>query len=104
MTPDKQQEVWRHLVMGKSLEGLGLSTIEGQVDLRGLQAPEPKVVQSWTFGRMDVARQTGIVVIDGARWMDLDLSGASLPELRLHDTHIENCRFDKAKCKSWRGA
>jgi uncharacterized protein YjbI with pentapeptide repeats len=102
MTPDKQQEVWRRLVTGESLAGLGLGTVEGRIDLRGLQAPEPKVVQSWTFGTMDVARQTGIVVIKGARWEGLDLSGASLPELRFHDTSIENCRFDKAKCTSWR--
>lgn len=102
MTPHKQQEIWRHLVTGKSLEGLGLGTVEGRIDLRNLQAPEPTVVESWTFGTMDVARSSGIVVIEGARWEGLDLSGASLPELQFRDTTIENCRFDKAKCKGWR--
>lgn len=102
MNPAQQHEIWRRLVTGESLAGMGLGIVEGRIDLRGLQAPEPKVVQSWTFGTMDVARQTGIVLIKGARWEGLDLSGASLPELRIQDTSIENCRFDKAKCTSWR--
>ncbi|MCW2640506.1 MAG: pentapeptide repeat-containing protein [Dactylosporangium sp.] len=45
----------------------------------------------------------GPITVRGATLADLDLSGAHLDHLRFFDSTLRNCRFDKARCRDWRG-
>ncbi|EXG82831.1 pentapeptide repeat-containing protein [Cryptosporangium arvum] len=71
---ESARHVVERLAAGRSLDDLGLATVDGLLDLRGLPA-------------------AGLVVT-GARLTGLDLSYASLPEARLTDVEWRQCRFD----------
>ena len=68
------REVIQRIAHRRSLDDLGLATVDGLLDLRGLPA--------------------GGLAADGARLAGLDLSYASLAEARLDDVHWRQCRFD----------
>lgn len=68
------RDVVRRLAEGNSLDGLGLSTVDGLLDLRGLPA--------------------GGMASTGARLTGLDLSYASFREAHLENVHWRQCRFD----------
>jgi len=40
-------EIWDRLIQGKPLDGLALNSVEGRVDLRNLELPEPSVVRQF---------------------------------------------------------
>jgi uncharacterized protein YjbI with pentapeptide repeats len=94
-------ELATRLARGKPLSGLTSETINGRVDLRGLALPAPRVKQARRFmmvGRnWDVGRLTGVIEIKGAHLDGVDLSYSSLPNMKLHESRIENSRFDRAK-------
>lgn len=99
MGPSEAAEVWRRLIGGGSLEGLGLPMNTGLVDLRRLVAPEPTVLRRYAAASADVKQLGGLVVIRGAHWKRIDLSGACLNSLRFFDSTIEDCSFDGAACQ-----
>jgi uncharacterized protein YjbI with pentapeptide repeats len=102
MDPSRASEVWSRLVSGRPLDDLGLPVVGGRVDLRGLAAPEPSTVRQYTTPTANVKELGNLVVIQGARWTNLDFTKGQLKSLRLHDSKIENCCFDGAKCSDWR--
>jgi uncharacterized protein YjbI with pentapeptide repeats len=92
------REIWARLVGGGSLADLRLPMFEGRVDLRGLAAPEPATVRELMVGN----DRGNLLQLRGVRWEHLDLSDGALESLRFHGCQIENCRFDRAKCRDWR--
>jgi uncharacterized protein YjbI with pentapeptide repeats len=77
-------EAVRRLRAGSDLSELGLDTVDGRFDLRGVswaKAPGP-----WEG-----------VAIDGVA-----LDHADLRHLRFVDCRLTNCRFTRADCQDWR--
>jgi uncharacterized protein YjbI with pentapeptide repeats len=94
-------EVWARLLGGRSLDGLGLPTVDGRTDLRGLRAPEPTIageIQSPIRARV----MKNLVEVRGATWRGLDFSGSSLEHLRVFDSVIDDCVFDDASLRGSR--
>jgi len=103
MDPKLTADVWRHLITGTSLEGLGFPMTNGRIDLRGLIAPEPSVLREYiTTYRTRVEELANLVEIRGVAWKGIDFSNGRLDSLRFFDCRIENCSFDNAKCQDWR--
>jgi uncharacterized protein YjbI with pentapeptide repeats len=94
-------EVWAKLLGGGSLDALGLPTVDGRIDLRGLRSPEPTIAGEITTPiRARVMKN--LVEVRGATWRGLDFSGSSLEHLRIFDSVIEDCVFDDASCRGSR--
>ena len=102
MDPTLVTTIWSRLLTGKPLEDLHLPVVDGRIDLRGLVAPEPAVLREYATLRANVKELQNLVVIRRGRWKNLDLSRSKLAHLRFHDSTIENCLFDEAKCADWR--
>lgn len=77
-------EVVARLAMGRPLDDLGLGTVEGRVDLRGLHVGER------------------VVTLVGVGLEGLDLSSARIPSWRFDDCAVRDCCFDRASCWDWR--
>jgi hypothetical protein len=71
------------VLRNEPLDGLGLQATGGRVDLRYMPFP---------------ADLGGLV---GVGLRGVDLSGAKLGNLRLVDSVVENCVFDRADCQYW---
>ena len=95
-------EIWDHLIQGKALNGLGLSTIEGRTDLRNLELPEPSIVRRFQFRKIPIAEIDPGAIIQGAKWRNLDFSDSKLNGLRLFGCEIENCRFENCQLQDLR--
>lgn len=102
MEPKRAAEIWASLIAGAPLDRMGLPLIGGRLDLRGIAAPQPTAVSQYIMPSAIVKKLDGVVKIEGVRWRGLDFSGADLRELRIRDTSIEDCVFDKANCSDWR--
>jgi uncharacterized protein YjbI with pentapeptide repeats len=76
--------------------------VDGRADFRGIHAPKPIAGRERRVGAAQLVEVEGLVVVRGATWKGLDFTGADLSSLRFIDTHIEDCVFDKAKCRDWR--
>lgn len=90
------------MLHGRSLDSLGLPQVEGRIDLRGLNAPDPTVSGTSAFADYEIADLSGLTEINGIEWKDLDFTGSRLAELRLMNATIRNCVFDQAYCQGWR--
>ena len=95
-------EVWARLMSGRTLDGLGLPSHEGRTDLRGLVAPAPSKVSKYAAGGSVVSVLGDVTSIQKGKWSRLDLSGSNLEELRFRDAVIDDCVFDRSKCRGWR--
>jgi uncharacterized protein YjbI with pentapeptide repeats len=56
--------------------------------------PQPQLTMQWL---------DGLVEFQNVTLADLDLSNSQLDHLRFSNVIVENCLFDKAKCRDWRG-
>ena len=83
--------VWRRLAAGASLDGLGLSRVEGRWNLRSIGGPRPP----WS-GKDDLPE------FRGATFAGLDLSGAELQHFRFFDCSFDDCVLDGADLVDWR--
>jgi uncharacterized protein YjbI with pentapeptide repeats len=86
-------EIWDRLLAGKPLDGLGLETRDGRIDVRGLELPEPTVLRRFQFHDVAIA-ETDAGIVHGVKWRNLDFTGSKLAGLRLMRGLVENCRFD----------
>jgi uncharacterized protein YjbI with pentapeptide repeats len=102
MDTRQRAELWTRLTTGAPLDGLGLATHHGRIDLRDHVAPKPAVVRHRNAGAADVAELGNLIVIRDAHWRGIDFSGASLGSLRFFDSVIEDCCFEGARCRDWR--
>lgn len=85
MADGTRTEIWRRLTSGLPMDGLGLPTVNGKIDVRGFVPPVD------TFN----------VAISG-HWTGLDLSGVKWPSLRFRNATITNCTIGHGLCRDWR--
>lgn len=102
MDANISRQVWRRLIAGESLQGLGLGSTDGRLDLRGLRAPEAGVVRQYQVPNADVKELSNLTTLRSVEWRGLDLSGAHLESLRFHDCSIDDCSFVGSTCRDWR--
>lgn len=98
-------EIWKHLKSGQAPSDLEFPQHDGRVDLRGFVIQEPRAKLGVPTAQVDGVRGVkldGLVEVRGAKWKGIDFSGANLPSLRIFDSTIEDCVFDKAQCSGWR--
>ena len=74
MDPIRATELWGRLLTGRSLEDLGLSVVNGRLDLRGIAAPEPSVVRRHMTAMANLNELGNLVVVRGCDWRNLDFS------------------------------
>jgi uncharacterized protein YjbI with pentapeptide repeats len=102
MNSDQDAQVWKRLTEGKSLDGLGLDSRNGRLDLSGLLAPEPSVVKSVRKTVADVSELNDVTVFKGVTWKSLDFSSSRLNGLRFFNCTITDCVLDECRCQDWR--
>lgn len=95
------QEAIRRLVSGEPLDGLGLASHEGRLDLRGIRLPRPDTTAPRPAGRMMVSKLSGVTQVHGRRWVGIDFGGAKLANLKFFDSSLADCRFERADCQRW---
>jgi uncharacterized protein YjbI with pentapeptide repeats len=89
-------QVIKRLWRGKSLDGLGLPTVKGRIDLRGLSLPEPEFTPH-QVGRLTVGvAERKLPEIRKARMQGLDLRESRLRHLRLLDVRMVDCDLSDA--------
>jgi uncharacterized protein YjbI with pentapeptide repeats len=89
------EEIWDRLLRGRPVHDLPLARHEDRVDVRRLRRPQ-RLRKKFGLGMREVPPSEPLE-IQGARWRDLDFSGAVIEELRLFRTQIVNCRFDECR-------
>lgn len=102
MNADQNEEVWKRLIKGKVLDGLGLGVKDGRLDLSGLLAPEPAIAKTVRTPLAEVSVLDGITVLNQITWESLDFSGAELNGLRFQNCNITDCVFNQCDCRDWR--
>lgn len=94
-------EIWDCLLAGKPLDGLGVGTRDGRIDVRGLELPEPTVLRRFQFRGISIAA-TDSGIVHEAKWRNLDFSDGKFAGLRLMGGLVENCRFDNCNLQGVR--
>jgi uncharacterized protein YjbI with pentapeptide repeats len=102
MNADRNKEVWKRLLRGGPLDGLGLPFVDGRVDLSGLAVPAPSIGRTFRTAIADVVELQGISELHRVQWKGLDFTGVQMDNVRFHDCTITDCVFDKARCQDWR--
>ena len=102
MDADQNTTVWTRLLEGVTLNGLGLTTRDGRIDLSALHSPEPKEAETSRTSVADISRLSGLSVARRVAWNSLDFTGSHLKGLRFFDSTIRNCIFDGCDCRDWR--
>src|SRR5687767_10157533 len=95
-------EVWRRMMRGESLAGLGLGLHDGRLDLRGLIAPTPMIVREFATPFAQVREFGNVLELQNVRCVSFDFSGSRLDSLRIFHSTFDHCRFDGASCQGWR--
>jgi len=99
------KKVLRRLRWGRSLDGLGLPTVDGRLDLRGFALPEAELTPVEAAG-MQVQVATGkFPELRKIRLHGADLTGASLRHLGLTDATLTDCVLrdaDLTHFRTWR--
>lgn len=94
------REVARRLVTGADLGDLGLETIDGRFDVRGLWVVNPaRNVPEGHLGRPS-SFSNEVPWATGVRWTDIDLSYSTLA-INLRGALVSNVRLDGAGLQSW---
>jgi uncharacterized protein YjbI with pentapeptide repeats len=96
------EEAVARLVAGRPLDGLGLGSHQGRVDLRGLPAPMPSRLRRFEDRGWFVEVLGQLITFRGAQLEGLDLSGAQLQSFRFFGSKIADCRLEQANCQDWR--
>ena len=97
-----QAEIWKRLIQGQGLEGLGLRTIDGRFDLRGLKIPETRRVQTVHTPIANMTKVVGITRIKGVEWKRLHFSSAQLSGLVFTNSLLDDCLFEGCEMKGIR--
>lgn len=99
---ERAEEAIACLVAGRRLDGLGLDSVDGRLDLRGLPVPVPRRLQRFETAGWFAEKLGELVQFRGRHLESIDFSGAQLQSLRFTDSQITNCQFLDANCRDWR--
>jgi uncharacterized protein YjbI with pentapeptide repeats len=102
MNEVQNAEVWKRLIQGKPVDGIGLGMKDGRIDLSGLRANDPTITTTFQMPFAEVSELNGITVLRDIKWESLDFSASHLNGLRFHNCNISDCVFDESKCQDWR--
>jgi hypothetical protein len=102
MNADQNIQVWKTLIQGRPLDGLGVGVKNGRIDLSGLRAPEPAIVKTIRTPLADVTELDAVTVLKQTAWKSLDFSDSRLNGLRFFNCKITDCVFDESDCQDWR--
>lgn len=94
-------EVWRRLAAGESLHDLGLGENDGYSDLRGISTPRVTKAELPPFRNWALHDLKGFLEFRKVHFDGMDFSDSRLEYLHFFNSRINNCRFDRADCKSW---
>jgi uncharacterized protein YjbI with pentapeptide repeats len=97
-----KKEAWKRLVDGESLKGLPISKKNGRVDLRGIELPEPKILERWQTALANVERFEPNGIFYSTNLQNLDFTGSKLSSLHFSDCEIRNCCFDHCNLRGLR--
>jgi len=95
-------EIWDRLIKAEPLDGLKLGTINGRIDVRGLELPDPSAVRQFKFKEYLMSEIVPGAIVRGAKWEDLDFSGSKLNGLRFFNCELNNCRFVQCQLQDLR--
>ncbi len=96
-------ELWARLLRGTALDGLGLQSVDGKVDLSGIHAPDPVILGKFDLGRSVIAAvASGVPELRGVEWSNLAFGRARLDGLRLHGCRLSDCTFGSGQLRDWR--
>jgi uncharacterized protein YjbI with pentapeptide repeats len=98
---------WEQLIRGRPLDDLGIAKIDGRLDLRNIHVADPYPVKKMASPVGEVTFLGGITDLKNARWLSIDFSGSQLSGLRLSDSEVQNCLFDRCRMhdlRVWRTA
>jgi len=101
MNADQNEDIWKRLIQGKPLDGLGLGVKNGRLDLSGLLAPEPEVSKRFSTNIADIAVLSGVTKLHRVNWESLDFTSSRLNGLLFVDCTINNCVFEECSCEKW---
>jgi uncharacterized protein YjbI with pentapeptide repeats len=90
-------EILERLVRGKPLDGLPLGTKDGRLDLGGLILLKPRPKRTFEFNGVPVTEVGSLVTFKGAKWRNLDFSGSKFSCVRLLESEVTNCLFDRCQ-------
>ena len=99
-------KVLRRLSGRRSLDGLGLPTVDGRLDLRGFTLAEPGFTPVQAAGLTAGVPDSPLPELRRSRLRGVDLSEARLRHLKLVDAHFEDCLLrgaDLTNLGTWRG-
>ncbi|HEY8075057.1 MAG TPA: pentapeptide repeat-containing protein [Labilithrix sp.] len=102
MKPELEDAIWERLTRGRPLDDLGLSHVDGRVDVRGIRAPRPSLLRTHEVAGLRIREEHGHAVVRNVTWRGIDFSDSELNRMRFFDSKIEGCRFRDAECKDWR--
>ncbi len=85
MTPELTAKVLRALKSRKGLDALVPERAEGRADLRGIQAPDPKVVRRIKLPFGIFGDLNDLNIFSNVGWRGLDFRGAKLRSFRFTD-------------------
>ncbi|GAA2706153.1 pentapeptide repeat-containing protein [Actinoplanes palleronii] len=100
-------KVLRRLSWRRSLDGLGLPTVDGRIDLRGFTLAEPGFTPVQAAGLTVGVADRPLPELRKARLRGVDLSGARLRHFTLIDPQFEDCLLrgaDLTNFGAWRGS
>lgn len=100
MNADQQTEVLNRLKSAKSLEAMGLGTVDGRTDLRGLVIPDPLVIDKRQLKWFQAAKVSGQTWFTNLSLEGLDFSGSYLKGLFFSGCQVKDCVFDKSNCEN----
>src|SRR5262245_24250263 len=96
LDPLVQREIWARLARGESLAGLVPQGVDGRLNLSGIAAPAPEVVEEIATPLGTLQRLGNLVQFRGITLRNLDFSRSRLSGIRFFDSEIANCVFDRA--------
>jgi fluoroquinolone resistance protein len=95
-------QVWDRLVCDKPLDGLGLGSKDGRVDLNGLTLPESRVKWTFEFDGIPVQEIESAPFVKRAKWKSFDFTASKLKHLRLTESELSDCLFDRCQFEDLR--
>lgn len=99
---DIYSEIWRRLSDNETLDGLGLLSRNGRIDLSEISVPLVDCGKALPAQFEHIHRIDNYLQLTNAKLRLLDFTGANLPHIRFDGCVLEDCVFDQCNAEDWR--